>query len=178
MNEYDSNFEFPVIDDGTEFDWDSLFQPQTPTAPVVTLNPAKKMSVVQTKKNGEQAIIAKDRAKNKASCRSLPLVPQFRELLLKMKAHQQYCAELCGDCYTHSDYIFVNDIGQPYNPNYITQHFALILEKNNLRKIRYHELRHPYVKHTTKKYNSAKAEIPNYQRLFDSLGFLFLYLIL
>ena len=142
INEYDSNFEFPVIDDGTEFDWDSLFQPQEPTAPVVTLNPAKKMSVVQTKKNGEQAIIAKDRAKNKASCRSLPLVPQFRELLLKMKAHQQYCAELCGDCYTHSDYIFVNDIGQPYNPNYITQHFALILEKNNLRKIRYHELRH------------------------------------
>ena len=99
-------------------------------------------TVVQTKKNGEQAIIAKDRAKNKASCRSLPLVPQFRELLLKMKAHQEYCAELCGDCYTHSDYIFVNDIGQPYNPNYITQHFALILEKNNLRKIRYHELRH------------------------------------
>ena len=48
MNEYDSNFEFPVIDDGTEFDWDSLFQPQEPSAPVVTLNPVEVASVIPT----------------------------------------------------------------------------------------------------------------------------------
>ena len=46
MNEYDSNFEFPIIDDGTEFDWDSLFQPQTPTAPVVTLKPVEEAPVI------------------------------------------------------------------------------------------------------------------------------------
>ena len=34
MNEYDSDFEFPVID-GKEFDWNSLFAPQEPSAPVV-----------------------------------------------------------------------------------------------------------------------------------------------
>ena len=55
MNEYDSNFEFPVIDDGTEFDWDSLFQPQEPSAPVVTLNPVENMSGIpaaETEKAG------------------------------------------------------------------------------------------------------------------------------
>ena len=46
MNKYDSSFEFPVIDDGTEFDWDSLFQPQEPSASVVTLNPVGNMSVI------------------------------------------------------------------------------------------------------------------------------------
>lgn len=35
MNEYDSEFEFPVIDDGKEFDWNSLFAPQEPSASVV-----------------------------------------------------------------------------------------------------------------------------------------------
>ena len=48
MNEYDSNFEFPVIDDGTEFDWDSLFQPQEPPAQVVTLNPVEEAPVIST----------------------------------------------------------------------------------------------------------------------------------
>ncbi len=36
----------------------------------------------------------------------------------------------------------MNDIGDPIKPNYITQHFDLVLEKNGLRKIRFHDLRH------------------------------------
>lgn len=99
-------------------------------------------TVIQTRVDGKQQIIAKDRAKNKSSCRTLPLVPQYRELLLRMKAHQTTCRKLCGKSYHTSDYVYVNDIGQPYLPNYITQHFALVLRKNGLRKIRFHELRH------------------------------------
>ena len=38
---------------------------------------------------------------------------------------------------------------------------------------RFHDLRHPYVKHATKKY-SAKAEIPNYQCLLIVWGFCFI----
>ena len=59
-----------------------------------------------------------------------------------MKSHQEQCNSLCGNAYHQSDYVFVNDIGTPYTPNYITQHFSLILKKNNLRKIRFHDLRH------------------------------------
>ena len=99
-------------------------------------------TVVQTRIDGKEVIVAKDRAKNKSSCRSLPLVPQYRELLLQIKAHQEECRKLCGKSYYQSDYIYVNDIGEPIKPNYVTQHFALLLEKNGLRKITFHELRH------------------------------------
>lgn len=62
--------------------------------------------------------------------------------LLRMKVRQEYCRKLCGNCYTESEYIFVNDMGAPYQPNYVTQHFKLILRKNHLRNIRFHDLRH------------------------------------
>ena len=43
---------------------------------------------------------------------------------------------------------------------------------SGVKKIRIHDLRHPYVKPTTKNKLAAKAEIPNYQHEFDSLRFL------
>lgn len=55
-------------------------------------------------------------------------------------------------CNDFREYIYVNEIGELIKPGYITQHFPLVLKKNGLRKIRFHDLRHPYVKSTTKKY--------------------------
>ena len=43
---------------------------------------------------------------------------------------------------------------------------------SGVKRIRVHDLRHPYVKPTTKNKLAAKAEIPNYQHEFDSLRFL------
>ena len=107
-------------------------------------------TVVQCMCDGTTSTVEKDRTKNQSSCRSMPLVPQYRDLLLRMKVRQECCRKLCGNCYTESEYIFVNDMGVPYQPNYVTQHFKLVLRKNHLRNIRFHDLRHPYVKHTTK----------------------------
>ena len=101
-------------------------------------------TVVHCKIGKELIIAAKDRAKNKTSCRSMPLVPQFRDLLLQMKKRQESCRNLCGSSYTDSDYVFVNDMGIPYKPNYVTQHFQLVLKKNGLRIIRFHDLRHSF----------------------------------
>ena len=107
-------------------------------------------TVVQCMCDGTTITVEKDRTKNQSSCRSMPLVPQYRDLLLRMKVRQECCRKLCGNCYTESEYIFVNDMGEPYQPNYVTQHFKLVLRKNHLRNIRFHDLRHPYVKPTTK----------------------------
>ena len=41
-------------------------------------------------------------------------------------------------------------MGTLISPHYLTSSFPKLLEKNNLRHIRFHDLRHPYVKHTTK----------------------------
>lgn len=99
-------------------------------------------TVVQCMCDGTTITVEKDRTKNQSSCRSMPLVPQYRDLLLRMKARQESCRKLCGNCYTESEYIFVNDMGVPYQPNYVTQHFKIVLQKNGLRDIRFHDLRH------------------------------------
>ncbi len=99
-------------------------------------------TVVQFRSKGKTKVIQKDRTKNASSCRSLPLVPQYRELLLRMKERQEQCRKLCGNCYIESDYIYVNDLGEPYQPNFVSQHFRALLEKNQLRVIRFHDLRH------------------------------------
>lgn len=99
-------------------------------------------TVVQYRVNGKVIVEGRDRAKNKSSCRTMPLVPQYRDLLLRMKTRQENCRLLCGDCYQESDYIYVNDLGEPYHPNFVTDHFRHLLRKNGLRVIRFHDLRH------------------------------------
>lgn len=99
-------------------------------------------TVVQYRINGKQIIEGKDRAKNKSSCRTMPLVPQYRDLLLRMRERQKSCRAMCGNSYQESDYIYVNDLGAPYKPNFVTDHFKRILRKNGLRVIRFHDLRH------------------------------------
>ena len=98
--------------------------------------------VVEVSIDGKDTIVAKDRPKNKKSYRTLPLVPEYRRLLLQMKKHQEEYRKLCGNCYHGSGYIYVNDLGEPIRPNYVSQHFKLVLKNNNLREITFHELRH------------------------------------
>ena len=101
-------------------------------------------TVTQATIDGKSKIIQKDRTKTKASYRSLPLVPPFEELLHRLKAEQELNRKLCGKSYCRkfADYIYVNEIGELVKPGYITQHFPLILQKNGMRKIRFHDLRH------------------------------------
>lgn len=53
---------------------------------------------------------------------------------------------------TYLDYIYVNQIGEIVKPGFVTAHFSAVLKANNLPRIRFHDLRHPYVKPTTKKF--------------------------
>jgi len=42
------------------------------------------------------------------------------------------------------------DTAERVKPGYVTQNFALTLKNHGLKKIRFHDLRHPYVKVTPK----------------------------
>ena len=46
----------------------------------------------------------------------------------------------------------MDEMGNLILPNAVTDGFAKLLSDHGLRKIRFHDLRHPYVKSTTKKY--------------------------
>lgn len=57
-----------------------------------------------------------------------------------------------GTVVFYLDYIYVNQIGEIVKPGFVTAHFSAVLKANNLPHIRFHDLRHPYVKPTTKKF--------------------------
>lgn len=67
---------------------------------------------------------------------------------------------------SYSEWIFHNPTVPelPLSPETAYRRMKTLLRYAELPPIRFHDLRHPYVKHTTKKY-SAKAEIPNYQQV-------------
>ena len=103
-----------------------------------------KHTVTQVVLDGQSLLIEKDRTKTKSSHRTLPLVEPFEKLLLRLREEQQINQQVCGEmyCKEFTDYIYVNSIGELVKPNYLTQHFEIILKKHNLKKIRFHDLRH------------------------------------
>ena len=94
--------------------------------------------------DGKYAIVEADRAKTKSSLRSLPLVGNFREKLLDLKEQQKENMKVCGNCYNrkYEGYIFVDPMGNIFTPHAVTDNFSRILERNGLRHIRFHDLRH------------------------------------
>ena len=103
-----------------------------------------KHTVTQVTVDGKEVTIQKDRTKTKSSYRTLPLVPPFEELLHRLKQEQLINQKVCGNayCQKYLDYIYVNAIGELVKPNFITQHFEIVLKNNGLKKIRFHDLRH------------------------------------
>lgn len=94
--------------------------------------------------DGKHVQVARDTTKTKSSLRMLPLVPAFREKLLEVKGRQDECRRLCGKCYNkeYLEYICVDEMGNLVSPQYLTASFPKLLEKNGLRRIRFHDLRH------------------------------------
>ncbi|MNW45890.1 Tyrosine recombinase XerC [compost metagenome] len=52
----------------------------------------------------------------------------------------QICKE--SYCIAYQQYVYVNELGDRIKPNYVSQHFPLVLKKNGMRHIRFHDLRH------------------------------------
>lgn len=103
-----------------------------------------KHTVTSCNIDGKHIQIAQDTTKTKSSMRTLPLVPVFKEKLLTLKEQQKEYRRVCGRCYNkdYLEYICVDEMGTLISPHYLTASFPKLLEKNNLRHIRFHDLRH------------------------------------
>ena len=93
---------------------------------------------------GERLTIKKDKAKNKSSLRTYPLIPFLKERLLEAREQQEENRKLCGRAYNKENlgYVCVDVIGNLIKPNYVSSTFGKLLEKHNMRHIRFHDLRH------------------------------------
>lgn len=94
--------------------------------------------------NVEKEVISSEVLKTLSSNRTLPLLPEIEDLLLKRKAEIEHNKILYGKSYNYryEDYVFVNDLGNLYLPDYVTDYFGNLIKKNNLKHIRFHDLRH------------------------------------
>ncbi len=103
-----------------------------------------KHTVCKTKINGKDVIVQKDTTKNKTSLRTLPLMPDIEKLLLETKKKQGLNKRNCkaSYCQDYTDYICVDDMGILLKPDFLSQHLQIVISRNNLKKIRYHDLRH------------------------------------
>lgn len=113
-----------------------------------------KRTVTEATIDGTMKIIEQDSAKTKSSLRTLPLVGSFRDYFQKVKEAQELNKKVCGNCYNYEydGYVFVDELGERMRPNYLTEYFPKYIAKHGVPKMRFHDLRHPYVKLTTKKF--------------------------
>ena len=80
--------------------------------------------------------------KNKSSYRTLPLNDYLYDYLFNLRKKQKENEKFAGNSYINEKYVCVNDLGNVHRPDYVTKKFKDILVANNMRVIRFHDLRH------------------------------------
>lgn len=101
-------------------------------------------TVTSCELDGKITLVASDTTKTKSSMRTLPLVSFVKERLLRLREEQAENRTLCGRSYIkdYLEYVCVNEIGDLIKPHYVTESFRKLLRTNELREIRFHDLRH------------------------------------
>lgn len=103
-----------------------------------------KTILIKISSNHSNKLVKKDKTKTKSSTRTLPLLPVVENYLLELKEKQEQNKIICGNSYNQEylDYICVDNMGTLLNLDYVSHAFTKLLKKNDLRIIRFHDLRH------------------------------------
>lgn len=101
-------------------------------------------TVGRGKIDGVTQFIFKDRAKSDSGYRTLPLFDFIADILKVYKNKYEENKKLFGNTYVtdYKDYVCLMENGELMKPGYLTQTFSKVLDENNLRHIRLHDLRH------------------------------------
>jgi len=96
-------------------------------------------------------------APTKSQGRTLPITEvtlSFFQKQLSLQQKQKELSELSGQPYYDNRLVIAKANGAPMSAERVTNNFAQFLRHNDMPHIRFHDLRHPYVKPTTKKFAS------------------------
>ena len=101
-------------------------------------------TVTACAEKGRRIEVAADTTKTASSRRTLPLVPAFQTKLAALKEQQEKNRILCGRsyCTDYLGYVLVDAMGNRLKLSYISTVFPVLLKRNGLRPIRFHDLRH------------------------------------
>lgn len=103
-------------------------------------------TTVVREKNGDRilAVVRENTTKTSCSRRNLPLCQYTYQYFWNLRQKQLAQMSLCGTSYDprYTDFVCVDDLGTLLQPDYVSQKFQKVLEKYQLRRIRFHDLRH------------------------------------
>ena len=102
--------------------------------------------VLEVVRDGKMTQVVSDEMKTESSRRSFKMIPEVKEILLAHKAQQEVYRREFRRSYSkkYEDMVCVNPLGELIKPSYVTAHFPVLLERNGLRPIRFHDLRHTF----------------------------------
>lgn len=103
-----------------------------------------KHTVQRFKINGKTQFVFKDKTKSQSSYRTLPLFDFIEILLKEYKAMYVEYKKIFGNtyCNKYKDYVCLMPNGELMKPGYLSHTFSKLLEDNELKRIRLHDLRH------------------------------------
>ncbi|MEE0981238.1 MAG: tyrosine-type recombinase/integrase [Acutalibacteraceae bacterium] len=102
--------------------------------------------VIEYKEDGKVIVEPIEEMKNKSSRRTLPIPDHVYEMLCEEREKQDLYRRMFKGSYNRKfdDYICVDQLGELLRPNRVTQRFSDLIERYDLRKIRFHDLRHTF----------------------------------
>lgn len=94
--------------------------------------------------NGHEEIIVEEQLKTKSSIRTLPMIPYIEEKLKERYFYEQHYSHILKGNFdrTYDGFVCRDNLGKIITPDYVSQHFAIVLKNANLRHIGFHDLRH------------------------------------
>lgn len=103
----------------------------------------KRVTIIE--KDGERnSRLIEQPPKNDSSYRTVPIPTHIITMLKKHYKEQAQLKKDMKEFYNDNDYIFCTKFGNPLDDKLLPRDFKNILEKENLRSITYHSLRHTY----------------------------------
>ena len=100
--------------------------------------------VIEVVRDGKMEQVISDEMKTDSSRRSFKMIPEVKAILLEHRERQELYRKQFRRSYSkkYTDMVCVNPLGELIKPSYITAHFPTLLRQNELRDIRFHDLRH------------------------------------
>jgi len=110
--------------------------------------------VLETHLDGEHQLLQTNQLKTESSRRAYRLTESMVKRLRERKQRIEESQRLWGNSYDHTydAYVFVLPNGSLPTPDKISNRFRAFIKNNHLKKIRFHDLRHPNVKPKTKSF--------------------------
>lgn len=103
----------------------------------MTLTICNKVTRVEI--DGKVTEVESDTLKSDTSNRMFMINDAVRNYLINVRKRQEQMARITN---RFIDYVCVNEIGERLKPDYVTHKFKELLEANNMKPIRFHDLRH------------------------------------